>query len=110
MSVTKMERATAMLIYWISSFSSHKMNGYNGGGVVELEKKQQESFECKGYIEQVLVILHEKELTWVGRLSYKHHTCVISALSISTTLKQHQLIWSPTVYLFSYSDLGFLYG
>ncbi|KAJ0607905.1 hypothetical protein HanLR1_Chr03g0096071 [Helianthus annuus] len=59
---------------------------------------------------KVLVILHEKELTWVGRLSYKHHTCVISALSISTTLKQHQLIWSPTVYLFSYSDLGFLYG
>ncbi|KAJ0538026.1 hypothetical protein HanHA300_Chr08g0270301 [Helianthus annuus] len=48
MSVTKMERATAMLIYWINSFSSHKMNGYNGGGVVELEKKQQESFECKG--------------------------------------------------------------
>ncbi|KAJ0552614.1 hypothetical protein HanLR1_Chr08g0269161 [Helianthus annuus] len=47
MSVTKMERATAMLIYWINSFSSHKMNGYNGGGVVELEKKQQESFECK---------------------------------------------------------------
>ncbi|XP_076889541.1 cleavage and polyadenylation specificity factor subunit 1-like [Bidens hawaiensis] len=47
-----------------------------------------------GYIEPVLVILHEKELTWAGRLPYKHHTCVISALSISTTLKQHPLIWS----------------
>ncbi|KAI3817931.1 hypothetical protein L1987_11731 [Smallanthus sonchifolius] len=49
-----------------------------------------------GYIEPVLVILHEKELTWAGRLPYKHHTCVISALSISTTLKQHPLIWSAT--------------
>lgn len=47
-----------------------------------------------GYIEPVLVILHEKELTWAGRLPYKHHTCMISALSISTTLKQHPLIWS----------------
>ncbi|KAI3735197.1 hypothetical protein L6452_14687 [Arctium lappa] len=49
-----------------------------------------------GYIEPVLVILHEKELTWAGRLPYKHHTCLISALSISTTLKQHPLIWSAT--------------
>lgn len=49
-----------------------------------------------GYIEPVLVILHEKELTWAGRLPYKHHTCVISAVSISTTLKQHPLIWSAT--------------
>ncbi|KAJ0713950.1 putative cleavage/polyadenylation specificity factor, A subunit [Helianthus annuus] len=49
-----------------------------------------------GYIEPVLVILHEKELTWAGRLPYKHHTCIISALSISTTLKQHPLIWSAT--------------
>ncbi|KAK9063238.1 hypothetical protein SSX86_017108 [Deinandra increscens subsp. villosa] len=49
-----------------------------------------------GYIEPVLVILHEKELTWAGRLPYKHHTCVISALSISTTSKQHPLIWSAT--------------
>lgn len=50
-----------------------------------------------GYIEPVLVILHEKELTWAGRLPHKHHTCMISALSISTTLKQHPLIWSATV-------------
>ncbi|MFS7929929.1 hypothetical protein Hanom_Chr04g00338181 [Helianthus anomalus] len=56
-----------------------------------------DNIEFIGYIEPVLVILHEKELTWVRRLSYKHDTCVISALSISTTLKQHQLIWSPTV-------------
>ncbi|XP_054786517.1 cleavage and polyadenylation specificity factor subunit 1 isoform X1 [Prosopis cineraria] len=47
-----------------------------------------------GYIEPVMVILHERELTWAGRISWKHHTCMISALSISTTLKQHPLIWS----------------
>ncbi|MFS7982741.1 hypothetical protein Hanom_Chr10g00966351 [Helianthus anomalus] len=47
--------------------------------------------------ERLLVILHEKELTWVGRLLHKHHTCVISALRISTSLKQHPLIWSATV-------------
>ncbi|KAL5061580.1 hypothetical protein RYX36_023317, partial [Vicia faba] len=46
-----------------------------------------------GYIEPVMVILHERELTWVRRVSWKHHTCTISALSISTTLKQHPLIW-----------------
>ncbi|XP_051121150.1 cleavage and polyadenylation specificity factor subunit 1 isoform X2 [Andrographis paniculata] len=47
-----------------------------------------------GYIEPVVVILHEQELTWAGRVSWKHHTCMISALSINTTLKQHPLIWS----------------
>ncbi|XP_060975092.1 cleavage and polyadenylation specificity factor subunit 1 isoform X1 [Cannabis sativa] len=47
-----------------------------------------------GYIEPVMVILHERELTWAGRVSWKHHTCMISALSISTSLKQHPLIWS----------------
>ncbi|KAL9240401.1 hypothetical protein vseg_014626 [Gypsophila vaccaria] len=47
-----------------------------------------------GYIEPVLVILHERELTWAGRVSWKHHTCMISALSINTTMKQHPLIWS----------------
>lgn len=50
-----------------------------------------------GYIEPVLVILHERELTWAGRVSWKQHTCMISALSISTTLKQHPLIWSAVV-------------
>jgi len=50
-----------------------------------------------GYIEPVMVILHERELTWAGRVSWKHHTCMISALSISTTLKQHPLIWSAVV-------------
>lgn len=49
-----------------------------------------------GYIEPVMVILHEREPTWAGRLSWKHHTCMISALSISTTLKQHPLIWSAS--------------
>ncbi|GLU20961.1 hypothetical protein SLE2022_371330 [Rubroshorea leprosula] len=47
-----------------------------------------------GYIEPVMVILHEREPTWAGRFSWKHHTCMISAFSISTTLKQHPLIWS----------------
>ncbi|XP_041007427.1 cleavage and polyadenylation specificity factor subunit 1 isoform X1 [Juglans microcarpa x Juglans regia] len=47
-----------------------------------------------GYIEPVMVILHEREPTWAGRLSWKHHTCMISALSISTSMKQHPLIWS----------------
>ncbi|KAK4363423.1 hypothetical protein RND71_018664 [Anisodus tanguticus] len=47
-----------------------------------------------GYIEPVMVILHELELTWAGRVSWKHHTCMVSAFSINTTLKQHPLIWS----------------
>lgn len=44
-----------------------------------------------------MVILHERELTWAGRVAWKHHTCMVSALSISTTLKQHPLIWSAAV-------------
>lgn len=47
-----------------------------------------------GYIEPVMVILHERELTWAGRISWKRDTCMVSAFSISTTLKQHPLIWS----------------
>lgn len=47
-----------------------------------------------GYIEPVMVILQEREITWAGRVSWKHHTCRLSALSISTSLKQHPLIWS----------------
>lgn len=47
-----------------------------------------------GYIEPVMVILHERELTWAGRVSWKQNTCMVSALSISTTMKQHPLIWS----------------
>lgn len=58
-----------------------------------------------GYIEPVVVILHEHELTWAGRVSWKHHTCMISALSISTTLKQHPLIWSAMVSLYFDYDL-----
>ncbi|KAJ6881036.1 cleavage and polyadenylation specificity factor subunit 1 [Populus alba x Populus x berolinensis] len=46
------------------------------------------------YIDPVVVVLHERELTWAGRVVWKHHTCMISALSISTTLKQPTLIWS----------------
>lgn len=84
--------------------------GSSGGGSVsariqssymislrELDVKHVKDFIfVHGYIEPVLVILHEKELTWAGRLPHKHHTCMISALSISTTLKQHPLIWSAT--------------
>ncbi|CAH9139745.1 unnamed protein product [Cuscuta epithymum] len=51
-----------------------------------------------GYIEPVMVILHERELTWAGRASWKHNTCMISAFSISTTLKQSPLIWSHSSY------------
>uniref|UniRef100_A0A0D9W2W1 Cleavage/polyadenylation specificity factor A subunit C-terminal domain-containing protein n=1 Tax=Leersia perrieri TaxID=77586 RepID=A0A0D9W2W1_9ORYZ len=47
-----------------------------------------------GYIEPVLVILHGQEPTWAGRILSKHHTCMISAFSISMTLKQHPVIWS----------------
>ncbi|MCO5599663.1 hypothetical protein L7F22_053768 [Adiantum nelumboides] len=47
-----------------------------------------------GYIEPVLILLHEKEPTWAGRAAIKRHTCVLTALSINTTLKQHPLIWS----------------
>ncbi|XP_010555627.1 PREDICTED: cleavage and polyadenylation specificity factor subunit 1 [Tarenaya hassleriana] len=47
-----------------------------------------------GYIEPVIVILHEGEHTWAGRVSWKQHTCMLSALSINTTLKQHPVIWS----------------
>lgn len=60
------------------------------------------TFPCiifAGYIEPVMVVLHELELTWAGRTAWKHHTCMISALSISTTLKQHPLIWSASVSL-----------
>ncbi|MQM02177.1 hypothetical protein Taro_034944 [Colocasia esculenta] len=61
----------------------------------ELDIKHVKDFTfVHGYIEPVLVILHERELTWAGRISWKHHTCMLSAFSISTTLKQHPLIWS----------------
>ncbi|KAK6926348.1 Cleavage/polyadenylation specificity factor, A subunit, N-terminal [Dillenia turbinata] len=61
----------------------------------DLDMKHVKDFTfVHGYIEPVMVILHEREPTWAGRVSWKHHTCMISALSISTTLKQHPLIWS----------------
>ena len=50
-----------------------------------------------GYIEPVLVILHEQEPTWAGRISSKNQTCMISAFSISMSLKQHPMIWSSAV-------------
>ena len=63
----------------------------------DLALRQVDVTDFTGYIEPVMVILHERELTWAGRVSWKHHTCMISALSISTTLRQHPLIWSATV-------------
>ncbi|XP_073128753.1 cleavage and polyadenylation specificity factor subunit 1 isoform X2 [Henckelia pumila] len=64
-------------------------------GLQDLDMKHVKDFIfLHGYIEPVVVILHEQELTWAGRVSWKHHTCMISALSINTTLKQHPLIWS----------------
>ncbi|URD80127.1 cleavage and polyadenylation specificity factor subunit [Musa troglodytarum] len=63
----------------------------------DLDMKHVKDFTfVHGYIEPVMVILHEKEPTWAGRISWKHHTCMISALSISTTLKQHPMIWSAS--------------
>lgn len=63
--------------------------------VHDLDMKHVKDFTfIHGYIEPVMVILHEREPTWAGRLAWKHHTCTISALSISMTLKQHPLIWS----------------
>jgi hypothetical protein len=50
-----------------------------------------------GYIEPVLVILHEREPTWAGRISSKSQTCMLSAFSISMGLKQHPMIWSAAV-------------
>ncbi|KAL8161796.1 hypothetical protein V2J09_013285 [Rumex salicifolius] len=61
----------------------------------ELNMKHVKDFVfVHGYIEPVMVVLHERELTWAGRISWKHHTCMISAHSINTTMKQHPLIWS----------------
>ncbi|KAI8032762.1 Cleavage and polyadenylation specificity factor subunit 1 [Camellia lanceoleosa] len=85
-------------------------NAFSAGGAVsariessyiinlrDLDMKHVKDFIfVHGYIEPVMVILQEQELTWAGRVSWKHHTCMISALSISTTLKQHPLIWSAT--------------
>ncbi|KAK8965128.1 Cleavage and polyadenylation specificity factor subunit 1 [Platanthera guangdongensis] len=63
----------------------------------DLDMKHVKDFTfVHGYIEPVLVVLQEKEPTWAGRIAWKHHTCMISALSISTTLKQHPLIWSAS--------------
>lgn len=63
----------------------------------DLDMKHVKDFTfVHGYIEPVMVILQEKEPTWAGRIAWKHHTCMISALSISTTLKQHPLIWSAS--------------
>jgi cleavage and polyadenylation specificity factor subunit 1 len=61
----------------------------------DLEMKHVKDFVfLHGYIEPVIVILQEEEHTWAGRVSWKHHTCVLSALSINSTLKQHPVIWS----------------
>ncbi|XP_042061221.1 cleavage and polyadenylation specificity factor subunit 1-like [Salvia splendens] len=64
-------------------------------GLQDLDMKHVKDFIfIHGYIEPVVVILHEHELTWAGRVAWKHHTCMVSALSVNTTLKQHPLIWS----------------
>ncbi|XP_065870891.1 cleavage and polyadenylation specificity factor subunit 1 [Euphorbia lathyris] len=61
----------------------------------ELDMKHVKDFIfVHDYIEPVVIILHERELTWAGRVAWKHHTCMISALSISTSMKQPTLIWS----------------
>ncbi|CAM6094104.1 unnamed protein product [Calypogeia fissa] len=46
-----------------------------------------------GYNEPVILVLHEREPTWAGRVAVKRHTCSITALSINTTLMQHTVFW-----------------
>ncbi|CAA0830754.1 Cleavage and polyadenylation specificity factor subunit 1, partial [Striga hermonthica] len=100
MTVLKAAEATSGLVGEDSSYSSgptgaSKIESSYVFGLRELDMKHVKDFIfIHGYIEPVVVILHEQELTWAGRVSWKRHTCMISALSISTTLKQHTLIWS----------------
>ncbi|KZV25371.1 Cleavage and polyadenylation specificity factor 160 isoform 1 [Dorcoceras hygrometricum] len=80
-------------------------------GLRDLEMKHVKDFIfLHGYIEPVMVILHEQELTWAGRVSWKHHTCMISALSINTTLKQHPLIWSANLLAFTRGPNSYFSG
>ncbi|XP_048421056.1 cleavage and polyadenylation specificity factor subunit 1-like [Pyrus x bretschneideri] len=81
-------RCGGVLVYGFQMIILQAAQG--GSGLVG----DDDGFGSEGYIEPVMVILHEQKLTWAGRVSWKHHTCMISALSISTTLKQRPLIWS----------------
>lgn len=46
-----------------------------------------------GYNEPVILVLHDREPTWAGRVAVKRHTCSITALSINTSLMQHTVFW-----------------
>lgn len=98
MIVLKAAEASSGLVAEDSTFRSTGASRIESSYIVglrDLDMKHVKDFIfIHGYIEPVVVILHEHELTWAGRVSWKHHTCMISALSISTTLKQHPLIWS----------------
>ncbi|KAK6117889.1 hypothetical protein DH2020_048365 [Rehmannia glutinosa] len=102
MIVLKAAEASSGLVGEDSAFSSgptgaSRIESSYIFGLRDLDMKHVKDFIfIHGYIEPVVVILHEQELTWAGRVSWKQHTCMISALSISTTLKQHPLIWSAT--------------
>ncbi|EFJ10123.1 hypothetical protein SELMODRAFT_184138 [Selaginella moellendorffii] len=49
-----------------------------------------------GYIEPVVAILHERELTWAGRVTFRRDTCCVTALSINTNTKKHPRLWFQT--------------
>ncbi|GLI63467.1 hypothetical protein VaNZ11_006441, partial [Volvox africanus] len=46
-----------------------------------------------GYTEPVLLLLHEPDPTWVGRLRERKDTCCLTAVSISLRLKRHTILW-----------------
>ncbi|GLC77555.1 hypothetical protein PLESTF_001954700, partial [Pleodorina starrii] len=46
-----------------------------------------------GYTEPVLLLLHEPDPTWVGRLRERKDTCCLTAISISLRLKRHTILW-----------------
>ncbi|KXZ43815.1 hypothetical protein GPECTOR_80g175 [Gonium pectorale] len=46
-----------------------------------------------GYTEPVLLLLHESDPTWAGRLRERKDTCCLTAISISLRLKRHTLLW-----------------
>ncbi|GFR46062.1 hypothetical protein Agub_g7532, partial [Astrephomene gubernaculifera] len=79
--------------------------GYAGGAaavgnsyVLNLHKMMgiREIRDCvflAGYTEPVLLVLHEPDATWAGRLRERKDTCCLAAISISLRLKRHTLLW-----------------
>jgi cleavage and polyadenylation specificity factor subunit 1 len=49
-----------------------------------------------GYVEPVLLVLHEAEPTWVGRYRDRRDTCCLAALSVNAVQKRHPKLWGAT--------------